>query len=78
MGDLVDAVEAGDHYRSLCALRDLLAERLEDTQSVRDSASLAKQLRDTLNEIAGMVDTTEGSILDELASRRSQRRSAAT
>lgn len=73
---LSDVVGAGVRLDSLKALRDVLARRLDHAEP-RESASLAKQLRDTLAEIAELEPDTKGSKRDELAAKRAARRSKA-
>lgn len=49
--DIVSAAESGDRKETLISLRDLLAERLANTKSGRDAASLSLRLMDCLREI---------------------------
>ena len=49
--DLITAAKSGDRLETLLALRDLIAERLQNTTSGRDVASLAKRLMQAVAEI---------------------------
>ena len=68
---LTKAVASGDLRKSLEALRDLLAARLEGAEA-RESAALARQLHEVLLRIAALP-VKEKSKLDELAKRRTRR-----
>ena len=74
---LLDAASSGDHLRALQELRDLLARRIESTDSGRDTAALSRQLADVLSQIAALSPTTEVDRVDEIAARRSARRAGA-
>lgn len=73
-------VASGDRRRALEALRDRLAKELEHEaeagfcleckRSSSSVAPLAKQLRDTMAELAALPVAREGTVLDELAKRR--------
>ena len=49
--DLVTATATGDRLETLIALRDLLAERLQTTQSSRDISSMSRRLMQCVAEI---------------------------
>lgn len=49
--DLIEAAKSGDRLRTLIALRDLLAERLQNTQSSRDISSISRRLMQCVSEI---------------------------
>jgi len=51
VADLRREVQSGDRVRALKALRDYLARALEETNSGRDRAALARQLTLVLNEL---------------------------
>lgn len=51
---LVPVVAAGDHRDSLEALRDYLADALDQTDSPRDQAPLASRLQAVLDRLADM------------------------
>ena len=57
MRDLEHTAASGDRRATLEALRDLLAETIT-AAAPRDRAPLAKQLRDTMVELAGLPDPT--------------------
>ena len=71
---LREVVAEGDLRESLIALRDVLAERLEEAKPA-ESAPLARQLADVLARIAALPGE-EKSRLDDLAARRAKRRSS--
>lgn len=77
MGDLVTAAQSGDQYNTLVALRNRLAEEIEQTTSGRDLAALSKQLKDVLDAIADLPTGRESSPADEIAKRREERRKKA-
>ena len=84
---LSDAVSSGDRRAALEALRDRLAVEVERvaeegfcTTCKRGSSSiapLAKQLRDVIGELDQLPVVEDGSVVDDLASRRAARRAAA-
>lgn len=49
--DLVTAAQDGDRLETLIALRDLLADKLQNTQSTRDIAALSRRLMQAISEI---------------------------
>lgn len=49
--DLIGAAKSGDRLETLIALRDLLAERLQRTESSRDISSMSRRLMQCVNEI---------------------------
>jgi len=49
--DLLEAAQSGDRLITLIALRDLLAERLQNTESSRDIASMSRRLMQAVEEI---------------------------
>ena len=81
--DLVSAVESGDRRAALEALRDRLAVEVERVaeegfcdvckRGSSSVAAVAKQLRDTLADLAALPAAVEGTPLDDLAARRSRR-----
>lgn len=60
---------------ALETIRDRLSLEMADAHGTA-LASVAKQLRDTLREIEGLVPPEEVSAVDEIAARRSARRAA--
>lgn len=58
--DLVTAVKSGDRLNSLIALRDLLAQRLKDSKSDRDIASMSRRLVQVIDEI-NQIQTAKGA-----------------
>ena len=49
---LTQAIESGDQYAILVATRSIVAEQLQASQSGRDTASLARQMRELTERIA--------------------------
>ena len=49
--DLITAAKSGDRLETLIALRDLLAERLQNTGSSRDISSISRRLMQCISEI---------------------------
>ena len=74
--DLVTAVSGGSQRDSLVAIRDLLASQLTQSGSPREAAVVARELRETLRELQALGGV-EVDDVDELASRRAERRSGA-
>lgn len=73
---LVESAGSGDRLAALRDLRDLLAEKIDDCESLRDMAALSNQLRSTLAEISALEPRkSEGDSVDEIAARREARRS---
>ena len=52
--DFVSIVESGDKYNTLVALRSLLADRLQNTTSARDIASVSRRLMEVIDRIEEM------------------------
>lgn len=74
---LSEIAKTGDRAETLRALRDRLAEEIEQTNSGRDLAALSRQLTEVLSQIADLPNGTVLSAADEIAARREQRRQAA-
>lgn len=73
MGRMSDANATGDRLTQLRALADELASRLDGTEDVRTIASLARQYRETINDIAeatGIAD--EGGDVADLIRRKQE------
>lgn len=73
MGRMTDANATGDRLTQLRALADELASRLDGTEDVRTIASLARQYRETINDIAeatGIAD--EGGDVADLIRRKQE------
>lgn len=73
MGDLVTAALSGDKRVTLIALRDRLAEELENA-GARDVAPLSRQLMEVLKALDEAPDEKEVTPADDIASRRNARR----
>lgn len=73
MGRMTEANATGDRLTQLRALADELASRLDGTEDVRTIASLARQYRETINDIAeatGIAD--EGGDVADLIRRKQE------
>lgn len=86
MPKIIEVLAGGDLRTSLCALRDKLAAQLDACDSPRDAALVSKELAALLaridrlpgGEVKEPLDRIAESIpADELAKRRSSRRSGA-
>ena len=66
---LAETVAKNDHRASLIALRDYLAQRLEEVEP-HQAAPLAARLADVLDRLAGLPAEKSGTVLDELSARR--------
>lgn len=64
-------VEAMNRLSQLIALRDKLAEAIDNCESMRDLAALARQYRDTIKEIEEIegTDNANDEISEILANR---------
>lgn len=72
---VADAARSGDRIRTLTALRDLLAERL-DAAGARDTSAIARQLADVLRELEELKIPEELDSVDEVSRKRDARRAA--
>jgi len=70
---LKDTVVKNDHLKSLIALRDRLADEIDNATMARDIGTLSKQLVEVLEQIA-LIKPAEGSVIDELGAKREARR----
>lgn len=77
---LAATARAGDALATLRALRDRIAADLDSCDSARDVASLSQRLMDVVEKIAALEKAqpaAKGTPLDELATRRSGKKSPA-
>lgn len=58
MTDLISAAKSGDKRTTLIALRDKLAETIQNCESGRDMASNSKRLMEVMAELETMPDPT--------------------
>ena len=70
MASLAEIIERGTRLEQLIALRQKLAEAIDECDSKRDLATLSRQFRETLSEIAEIegaeiADDEIGSILQD-------------
>lgn len=56
MATLVDAVKSGDKRATLIALRDKIAETIENCESGRDMAANSKRLMEVIAELDALPD----------------------
>lgn len=56
MTNLVDAAKSGDKRATLIALRDKLAETIQNCDSGRDMASNSKRLMEVMSELESLPD----------------------
>ena len=73
--NLVDAAKSGDKRATLIALRDRLAETIQNCESGRDMAANSKRLMEVMNELEQMPDpeTVKTSKHDRLKNKRDGR-----
>jgi hypothetical protein len=75
---LADVVKTGTRKQILEALRDYLADALDNCQSDRDRAPLSRQLLEVTNQLAVDEVPTEETVADAIAREAEERRAAAT
>ncbi len=73
---LANIARQGDRVAILKALRDRLADDLDNAEEPRDVAALALRLSDVLAQIDAMPTSEKVSRADEIADRRAARRRA--
>ena len=59
MTDLIEAAKSGNKRATLIALRDKLAETIQNCESGRDMASNSKRLMEVMAEIEALPDETK-------------------
>ncbi len=59
MTDLIEAAKSGNKRATLIALRDKLAETIQNCESGRDMASNSKRLMEVMAEIEALPDETQ-------------------
>lgn len=59
MTNLVEAAKSGDKRATLVALRDILAQTIQNCESGRDMASNTKRLMEVMAEIETLPDPKE-------------------
>lgn len=74
---LRDIAQKGDRIETLTALRDYLANALDECQSDRDKASLSLRLIDCINLIDGHIPEAEETAAERIQRQASERRAAA-
>ena len=62
MASLIAAAKSGDKRATLIALRDKLAETIQNCDSGRDMASNSKRLMEVMAEIEALPDETKPKI----------------
>lgn len=75
MANLIDAAKSGDKRATLIALRDKLAETIENCESGRDMAANSKRLMDVISELETMPDPEQIKVSkhDRLKQKREKR-----
>ena len=72
---LRESAASGKRLDALADLRDVLAERIESCDSLRDLAALSARLQSVLAEIDELQPAEQkGDAVDEIAKRRAARR----
>ena len=73
--NLVEAAKSGDKRATLIALRDKLAETIENCESGRDMAANSKRLMEVMAELEALPDpkTIKVSKHDRLKEKREKR-----
>lgn len=69
-----DAAASGDRLATLQNLRDLIAEKIDACESMRDIPALAARLQAVMDQIADLDVKDAGDGIDEIAQRRAARR----
>lgn len=59
MTSLIEAAKSGDKRATLIALRDKLAETIQNCDSGRDMASNSKRLMEVMSELEALPDESE-------------------
>lgn len=62
MTNLIEAAKSGDKRATLIALRDKLAETIQNCESGRDMASNSKRLMEVMAEIEALPDPKEKKV----------------
>lgn len=76
MPSFFESVSGSDQLAALCAVRDEITRDLEACESMRDKAALYLRLTDVLDKIQALrPPEKKGDAVDEIAARRSARRS---
>lgn len=76
MARLLDAAKSGDKRKTLIALRDKLAETIDNCESGRDMAANSKRLMEVMAEIEALPDPDAKVVLsrhDKLKQRNETR-----
>ena len=73
--NLVEAAKSGDKRATLIALRDKLAETIDNCESGRDMAANSKRLMEVMAELDALPDPGEAKISkhDRLKGKREKR-----
>ena len=62
MTDLIEAAKSGNKRATLIALRDKLAETIQNCESGRDMASNSKRLMEVMAEIEALPDESQTKV----------------
>lgn len=74
---LREVAEKGDRIETLTALRDYLANALDECQSDRDRASISGRLMDCLDKLDGILPVEMETPAERIKRRAEDRRAAA-
>lgn len=72
--DLIEAAKSGDKRATLIALRDKLAETIQNCDSGRDMASNTKRLMEVMAEIEALPDETKKESKHDRLKRKNENR----
>jgi hypothetical protein len=75
---IAGVAQGGDRLATLTALRDRLAQDIDETHDPREVAALVLRLTDVLQQIDAMPTSQQMSAADEIAERRATRRRASS
>lgn len=76
---LAESAASGDQLKALHDLRDFLAIKIEECESLRDLSSLSGRFESVLNKIAELdPQKAEGDGIDEIAQKRAARRAGSS
>jgi hypothetical protein len=75
---VADVCVSGDRLAALEALRDRLAQEVDQCVNPRDLPALVLRLTDVLSQIDDLPASQKASVADEIAQRRAARRGANT
>lgn len=78
MTNLIDAAKSGDKRATLIALRDKLAETIQNCDSGRDMASNSKRLMEVMTEIEALPSENKKESKHDRLKRKNEKRQTRT